>query len=96
MIVRQCAYDHDVLIHKNTKPNMTKSIKQADGTIISMTYPNAKEYFLSVDGEIIKKSDSFQTIETAYIEECAKKHSDGHGHIDIVNHKLISNKVTNR
>jgi len=96
MIVRQCAYDHDVVIHKNTKPNMIKSIKKADGTITSITYPNSKDYFLCVDGVIVKKSNSFKTIEDAYIDECAKRHSDGHGRIDIVNHKLLNNKVTDR
>ena len=96
MIVRQCAYDHNVAIHKNNKPNLIKTILMADGSESSITYPDSKGYFLWVDGEIIKKSDSFKTIEVAYIEECAKKHSNGHGHIDLIKHKLLNNKVVNK
>jgi len=49
-----------------------------------------------VDDEIKTKSDSFQTIELAYVAECAKLHESGHGRIDIVKHKLINNKVVER
>jgi hypothetical protein len=63
----------------------------------SLTYPSAaKDYFLWVDGEITKRSDSFKTCEEAFVDECAKKHSDGHGRIDIVKHKLVNNKVAMR
>jgi len=96
VIIRQCAYDHNVVIHKNTKPNMIKTIQNADGSTTSLTYPNAKDYFLYVDGEVIQTSDSFKTIELAYIAECTKKHSNGHGRIDIVKHRLMNNKVEDR
>ena len=96
MIVRRCAYDHDVVIHKNNKPNMTKTIELKDGTRQSLTYPSSKAYFLVVDGVIVTQSDSFPTIESAYVKECSTLHSNGHGHIDIVKHKLINNKVTER
>ena len=76
---------------------MTKTIQLADGSMSSLTYPSAaKDYFLWVDGKITKRSDSFKTCEEAFVEECAKKHSDGHGRIDIVQHKLVNNKVTMR
>ena len=97
MIVRRCAQDHDVVIHKNTKPEMIKTIQLSDGSMSSVTYPSsAKDYFLWVDGEIIKRSDSFQTCEEEFVKECAKKHSNGHGRIDIVKHKLVNNKVVDR
>ena len=97
MIVRRCAQDHDVVVHLNSKPGMVKSIKLADGSMSSLTYPSAaKRYFLWVDGEITKRSDSFKTCEEAFVDECAKKHSDGHGRIDIVKHKLVNNKVAMR
>lgn len=97
MIVRRCAQDHDVVLHLNNKPEMTKTIKLADGSMSSLTYPSAaKDYFLWVDGEITKRSDSFKTCEEEFVKECAKKHSDGHGRIDIVQHKLINNKVAMR
>ena len=96
MIIRRCADDHDVVIHFNNKPNMVKVIKMADSSIQTIQYPNAKDYFLMLDGEIIKTSDSFKTIEDSYVVACADKHSNGRGRIDLVKHKLIDNKVTNR
>ena len=97
MIVRRCAQGNDVVIHKNTKPAMVKSVKMADGSIGQVTYPSAaKDYFLWVDGEIVKRSDSFATIEEEYVKEIAKKRNDGHGRIDLIKHKLINNKVTLR
>jgi hypothetical protein len=96
MLVRKCAQDHDVVLHKNTKPNMVKVIKMVDGSYVTIQYPKSKDYFLMVDGEITRKSDSFKTIENAYVAACADKHSNGHGRIDIVQHKLVNNIVTDR
>ncbi len=76
---------------------MSKKVKLADGTFITLTYPGTKKYFLRNGESIIKKSDSFKTIEEAYVKECEKlKDSDDHGRIDIVKHKLINNKVVSR
>ena len=96
MIVRRCAFDHDVVIHKNTKKGMTKIIEISDGTRQSLTYPSSYEYFLVVSGEIVQKSNSFETIETAYVNKCTELHESGHGRIDIVKHKLVNNKVVDR
>tara|TARA_X000001382_G_C3108773_1_gene159152 strand:- start:452 stop:730 length:279 start_codon:yes stop_codon:yes gene_type:complete len=92
MIVRKCAQDHNVVIHLNNKPGMVKKISDTK----TLTYPNSKKYFLVVDSKIKTKSDSFETIELAYVAECAKLHESGHGRIDIVKHKLVKNKVTLR
>ena len=97
MIVRRCAQNHDVVLHKNNKPEMVKTIQLSDGSMSTLTYPSAaKDYFLWVDGEIVKRSDSFQTCEEEFVKECAKKHSGGNGRIDIVKHKLVNNKVVER
>ena len=97
MIVRRCAQDHDVVLHKNTKPEMVKTIQLSDGSMSSVTYPSAaKDYFLWVDGEIVKRSDCYATCEETFVDECAKKHSNGHGRMDIVKHKLVNNKVIDR
>ena len=96
MIVRY-AHDNDVVIHLNNKKGMSKKVKLADGTFITLTYPSAKKYFLRNGENIIKKSDSFKTIEEEYVKECKKlKDSDDHGRIDIVKHKLVNNKVVER
>ena len=97
MIVRRCAQGHDVVIHRNNKPGMKQTIQLANGDMSTLTYPSAaKDYFLWVDGEIVKRSDSFKTIEEEYVKEIAKKRNDGHGRIDIVKHKIINNKVVYR
>ncbi len=96
MIVRY-AHDNDVVIHLNNKKGMSKKVKLADGTFITLTYPSTKKYFLRNGENIIKKSDSFKTIEEEYVKECEKlKDSDNHGRIDIVKHKLVNNKVVER
>jgi len=96
MIIR-CAYDHDVVIHLNKKKGITKKVKLADGTFITLTYPNSKNYFLRNGDTIIKKSDSFKTIEEAYVKECESLNdSDDHGRIDIVKHKIKDHKVVLR
>jgi hypothetical protein len=90
MIVR-CAYDHDVVIHLNNKKGMTKKLRLADGSFITLTYPSSKNYFLRNGENIIKKS------EEAYVKECTNlKDSDGHGRIDIVKHKIVDHKVVER
>ena len=96
MIVRKCAQNHDIAIFRNTKPNMVKKILMADESVITITYPNSKDYFVLVDGEIVKRTDSFQTAEECYLEEKGKKNIIGHGRIDIVQHKLINNIVVDR
>ena len=96
MIVRRCAQGHDVVIHKNTKPNMVKKVQMADESVVSITYPNSKDYFVLVDGTIEKRTNSFQTAEEFYLDECEKKHNQTNGRIDLVQHKLVNNKVVDR
>ena len=96
MIIR-CAHDNDVVIHLNNKQGLIKNLKLNDGTLFSLTYPNSKKYFLRVGEEIIKRSDSFKTIEEEYVKQCESlKDSDNHGRIDFLKHKIIENKVVNR
>tara|TARA_R110002020_G_scaffold192381_1_gene392551 strand:- start:127 stop:417 length:291 start_codon:yes stop_codon:yes gene_type:complete len=96
MIIRRCAQGHDVVIHKNTKKGMTKAIQKADKSMSTVTYPDSKDYFVWVDGEVEKRTDSFKTAELFYLEECKKKHGATLGRIDIVKHKLVNNKVVER
>jgi len=96
MLVRKSALNHDIAIFKNTKPNMVKKILMADKSVITITYPNSKDYFVLVDGIIVKRTDSFKTAEEFYLSEREKKNISGHGRIDIVKHKLINNIVVDR
>ena len=96
MIIRQCSHDYDITIHLNNKKGMVKTFSLVDGTPTTITYPNSKQYFLLVDGEIVRRSNSFKTIEEEYVKEVAKKTSHGHGRIDLSKHKLVNNKVVSK
>ena len=76
---------------------MKKIIQLANGTKTQLTYPSAaKDYFVVVDGEVVKRSDSFATCEEYYVDTCNSKCGKSHGRIDIVKHKLVNNQVTLR
>jgi|TARA_R100000995_G_scaffold8742_2_gene3767 hypothetical protein len=94
MIIRRCSQGHRIRIHRNTTKGVTRKKTYKDGTIETLTYPSAYNYFLDVDGEIVKKSNSFKVIEEEYVKECDKKHSDSHGRIIIGKHKLVDGVAT--
>jgi len=96
MIIRRCSLDHDIVIHRNNKKGMTKTIKLSDGTLKTLEYPKGYDDFLVVNGEIVKKSNSFEVVETAYVNKCTELHGSSQGRIDIVKHKLVNNKVVER
>ena len=94
MIVRRCSQGHRVRIHRNTTPGATRTKTYADGSTETLTYPSSYTYFVDVDGEIEKRSNSFKTIENFYVAECAKKHGDGHGRLLIGKHNLVNGVAT--
>tara|TARA_R100001377_G_scaffold78860_1_gene56779 strand:+ start:237 stop:569 length:333 start_codon:yes stop_codon:yes gene_type:complete len=61
-----------------------------------LAYPSSYTYFVDVDGEVAKRSNSFKTIEEFYVDECEKKHGDGHGRIIIGTHNLINGVATSQ
>ena len=96
MIVRRCSQGHRVRIHRNTTPGATRIKTYPDGTKETLTYPSSYDYFVDVDGKIIKKSNSFKVAEEFYVSECAKKHDDGHGRLLIGKHHLINSIATSQ
>ena len=97
MLVRKSSRGVDIAIFKNTKPGMLKKIQLENGNIIQITYPSsAKDYFVLVDGNIAKRSDSFKTCEAFYVKEVESQCGESDGRIDIVKHKLVNNQVTLR
>ena len=94
MIVRRCSQGHRVRIHRNTTPGATRTKTYADGSTETLTYPSSYTYFVDVDGEIEKRSNSFKTIEEFYVAECAKKHGDGHGRLIVGGHHIINGVAT--
>tara|TARA_R110002072_G_C7770736_1_gene519120 strand:+ start:228 stop:626 length:399 start_codon:yes stop_codon:yes gene_type:complete len=82
-------------LHRNTTPNAVRQKTYADGTVETLTYPSSRyDYFVEVDGTVVKRSDSFETIEEYFVSKCADKHGDGHGRILIGRHHIINGVAT--
>ena len=95
MIIRRCSQGHRVRVHRNTTPGATRVKTYPDDSVETLTYPSSRyDYFVEVDGTVVKRSDSFETIEEYYVDECAKKHGDGHGRLLIGKHHMINGVAT--
>ena len=94
MIVRRCSQGHRIRVHRNTTPGAKRTKTYQDGSTEILTYPSSYKYFVDIDGEVAKKSNSFKVAEEFYVEECAKKHSDGHGRLIVGGHHLINGVAT--
>ena len=97
MIIRRCSQGHRVRLHRNTTPNAVRTKTYADGTVETLTYPSSGyDYFVEVDGSVVRRSDSFANIENYYVDECEKKHEDGHGRVIIGTHHLVNGVATSQ
>ena len=94
MIVRRCSQGHRVRVHRNTTPGAKRTKTYPDGSKETLTYPSSYTYFVDVDGEVAKKSNSFKVAEEFYVAECAKKHGDGHGRLIVGGHHVINGVAT--
>ena len=76
---------------------MKKMILLSNNDMVEFIYPSdAKDYFVVVDGKIVKRSNSYVTCEEFYVDTCESQCGDSHGRIDLIKHKLINNVVTLR
>ena len=97
MIIRRCSQGHRVRLHRNTTPNAVRQKTYADGTVETLTYPSSGyDYFVEVDGSVVKRSDNFNTIEAYFVSKCAEKHDDGHDRIIIGKHQLVNGVATSQ
>jgi hypothetical protein len=94
MIIRKSSQGHRIRLHRNTTPNAVRTKTYADGTVETLTYPSRYDYFVEVDGEVVKRSDSFETIEEYYVDECAKVYDNGHGRLIVGKHQVIGGIAT--
>ena len=94
MIIRKSSQGHRIRLHKNTTPGATRTKTYPDGTVETLTYPSRYDYFVEVDGEVVKRSDSWDTIEEHYVDECAKLYDNGHGRLLIGKHQVIGGIAT--
>ena len=96
MILRRSSQGSRVRLHRNTSPGATRTKKYKDGSTETLAYPSSYKYFVDVDGEVVKKSNSFKVAEEYYVDECAKKYDNGHGRLVIGKHHLINNVATSQ
>ena len=96
MIVRRSSQGYRIRIHRNTTHGATRVKTYPDGTKETLTYPSSYTYFVDVDGEIVKKSNSFKVIEEFYVDECAKKYDNGHGRLIVGGHHVINGVATSQ
>ena len=97
MIIRRSSQGYRIRLHRNTTPGLTRTKNYKDGTVETLTYPTSGyDYFVEVDGEIVRRSDSFKNIEEYYVSECAKKYDNGHGRLKIGEHHVINNVATSQ
>ena len=94
MLLRKSSQGHDLKLYRNSAPGAVRTRKYPDGSTESITYPSSYKYFISLDGNIIKKSNSWNTIEQAYVDECTSQHGGGHGRILVGKHNVINGIVT--
>ena len=94
MIIRKCSQGHRIRLHRNTTPNAVRTKTYADGTVETLTYPSRYDYFVEVDGEVVKRSNNFETIEEYYVDECAKLYDNGHGRLIVGKHQVIGGIAT--
>ncbi len=96
MLIRKSSQGHYLRLYRNTTPGATRTKTYPDGTTETLTYPSRYKYFLVVDGEIVQRSDSWATIEQAYVDECDSSHGGGHGRLIVGGHHLINGVATSQ
>ena len=94
MIIRKSSQGHRIRLHRNTTPGVTRTKTYPNGTVETLTYPSRYDYFVEVDGEVVKRSNSFETIEEYYVDECAKLYDNGHGRLIAGKHQVIGGIAT--
>ena len=94
MLIRKSSQGHDLKLYRNTTPNITRTKKYPDGTTETLTYPASKTYFLVFNGEVIQRSDNWNTIEQAYVDKCDDEHGGGKGRMIVGKHKIVNNIIT--
>ena len=94
MIIRKSSQGHRIRLHRNTTPGVTRTKTYPNGTVETLPYPSRYDYFVEVDGEVVKRSNRFETIEEHYVDECAKVYDNGHGRLVVGTHQLINGIAT--
>ena len=68
MIVRRSSQGENIRIYRNTTPGATRIRKYKDGATQSVEYPSSYTYFVTVEGSVVKKTNSFKVAEESYTD----------------------------
>jgi hypothetical protein len=96
MIIRRSSQGENIRIFRNTSPNATRIRKYKDGTTLTVNYPSSYTYFVTVEGNIVKQTNSYKVAEEFYTSECKKKYDNVHGRLIIGKHKMIGKVCTSK
>ena len=96
MVIRRSSQGENIRIYRNTTPSSTRVRRYSDGTTQSVEYPSSYTYFVSVEGEVLKKTNSLKVAEEFYTDECKKKYDNVHGRIQVGKHKMIGKVCTGK
>ena len=93
MLIRKSSQGHDLKLYRNSTPGAIRTKKYPDGTTETLAYPTSKKYFLTFNGNVIQRSDNWNTIEQAYVDKCKDEHGGGTGRMLVGKHELINNVI---
>ena len=96
MVIRKSSQGYNIRIHRNNMPGATRIRKYKDGSTLTTEHPSSYDYFITVEGSVVKKTNSFKVAEESYTEECAKEYENTHGRQVIGKHKMINKVITTR
>jgi len=94
MLIRKSSQGYDLKLYRNTTPGAIRTKTYPNGDVETLTYPSRYKYFLVLDGEIVRRSDSWDTIEQLYVDECDSRHGGGTGRMIVGKHKLVNHMIT--
>lgn len=94
MLLRKCANDHQLYIFRpRTNANVNVKYTFAEDEVVSFD-TQGKTFIVTLDGVVVKRSDSWSTAQSVYLTECSKLHSNSMGEMKVGEHKLVSGVVT--
>ena len=96
MIIRRSSQGENIRMYRNTTPGATRIRTYADSSTASVSYPSSKTYFVTVNSEVVKSTNSLKVAEEFYTTECKKVYSNTHGRQLVGKHKMINKVCTSK
>ena len=96
MIIRRSSQGENIRIYRNTTPGATRTRTYKDSSTATVSYPSSKTYFVTVNSEVVKSTNSLKVAEEFYTTECKKVYSNTHGRQLVGKHKMINKVCTSK